>query len=352
LKGYKLRLRKKAKQFITNNMKKRILTGDNPTGKLHLGHYVGSHENRVKLQNDYETFIILADMHAFAYPKYVGNPQVVSDSIIEVLIDNLAVGLDPKKVTFFVESGIPEIYELGIIFSMLVTHNRALRNPTIKDEIREKSMGDNYSLGYINFPILQAADILCVQADLVPVGEDQLPHLEQTNEIVRRFNQLYGETLKEIEGLVGRVRRLVGTDGNAKMTKSLDNCIYLGDSESEVKRRVMTMYTDPNRVHTTDPGKVEGNPVFIYHDNFNSNKAEVEDLKKRYAKGQVGDVEVKEKLFKALNEFLTPIRERRVYYENRRDDVRDILALGVRKTREEAEKTLELIKQRMKLPKF
>jgi len=333
-------------------MKKRILTGDNPTGKLHLGHYVGSLENRVKLQSDYETFIILADMHAFAYPKYVGNPQIVSDSILEVLIDNLAVGLDPKKVTFFVESGIPEIYELGIIFSMLVTHNRALRNPTIKDEIREKSMGDNYSLGFINFPILQAADILCVQADLVPVGEDQLPHLEQTNEIVRRFNQLYGETLKEIEGMVGRVRRLVGTDGNTKMTKSLDNCIYLGDSEVDLKRKVMSMYTDPNRLHSTDPGKVEGNPVFVYHENFNFNKDEVEDLEKRYAKGQVGDVEVKEKLFKALNEFLTPVREKRVYYENHKDEVKDILALGVKKTGEEAVKTLEVIKQRMKLPRF
>ena len=333
-------------------MKKRILTGDNPTGKLHLGHYVGSLENRVKLQNDYETFIILADMHAFAYPKYVGDPQVVNDSILEVLMDNLAVGLDPKKVTFFVESGISEIYELGIIFSMLVTHNRALRNPTIKDEIREKSMGDNYSLGFINFPILQAADILCVQADLVPVGEDQLPHLEQTNEIVRRFNQLYGETLKEIEGMVGRVRRLVGTDGNTKMTKSLDNCIYLGDSEVDLKRKVMSMYTDPNRLHSTDPGKVEGNPVFVYHENFNFNKNEVEDLEKRYAKGQVGDVEVKEKLFKALNEFLTPVREKRVYYENHKDEVKDILALGVKKTGEEAVKTLEVIKQRMKLPRF
>ena len=317
-----------------------------------MGHYVGSLENRVKLQSDYETFIILADMHAFAYPKYVGNPQIVSDSILEVLIDNLAVGLDPKKVTFFVESGIPEIYELGIIFSMLVTHNRALRNPTIKDEIREKSMGDNYSLGFINFPILQAADILCVQADLVPVGEDQLPHLEQTNEIVRRFNQLYGETLKEIEGMVGRVRRLVGTDGNTKMTKSLDNCIYLGDSEVDLKRKVMSMYTDPNRLHSTDPGKVEGNPVFVYHENFNFNKNEVEDLEKRYAKGQVGDVEVKEKLFKALNEFLIPIREKRVYYENHKDEVKDILALGVKKTGEEAVKTLEVIKQRMKLPRF
>ena len=317
-----------------------------------MGHYVGSLENRVKLQSDYETFIILADMHAFAYPKYVGNPQIVSDSILEVLIDNLAVGLDPKKVTFFVESGISEIYELGIIFSMLVTHNRALRNPTIKDEIREKSMGDNYSLGFINFPILQAADILCVQADLVPVGEDQLPHLEQTNEIVRRFNQLYGETLKEIEGMVGRVRRLVGTDGNTKMTKSLDNCIYLGDSEVDLKRKVMSMYTDPNRLHSTDPGKVEGNPVFVYHENFNFNKNEVEDLEKRYAKGQVGDVEVKEKLFKALNEFLIPIREKRVYYENHKDEVKDILALGVKKTGEEAVKTLEVIKQRMKLPRF
>lgn len=330
---------------------KRILTGDNPTGKLHLGHYVGSLENRLALQDEYETFIILADMHAFAYPKYVGNPEVVSTAVMDVLIDNLSVGLDPKKVTFFNESAIPEIYELGIIFSMLVSHARALRNPTIKEEIREKSMGDNYSLGFINFPILQAADILCVKADLVPVGEDQLPHLEQTNEIVRKFNSLYNtDVLKEIAGKVGRVKRLVGTDGNAKMTKSLGNGISLSDSAEVVKQKVMSMYTDPNRLHASDPGNVEGNPVFVYHDAFNPNKEEVEDLKARYLVGKVGDVEVKEKLHKALEGFLAPIRERRAYYEEHRKGVEEILKSGNAKTRAEAQDTLREVKAAMKFP--
>lgn len=335
-------------------MSKRILTGDNTTGKLHLGHYLGSLENRVSLQHDYETFIILADMHAFAYPKYVGSPEVVSGSVREVLLDNIAAGLDPDKVTFFVESGVPELYELATIFSMIVTHNRALRNPTIKEEIKDKNMGDNFSLGFINFPLLQAADILCVKADLVPVGEDQLPHLEQTNEIVRRFNQLYGQTLKEIEGKVGRVKRLVGTDGNTKMTKSLDNCIYLSDSPEEVQRRVMSMYTDPNRIHPTDPGKVEGNPVFIYLDAFasDSDKAQVTSYKEKYQKGQVGDVEVKKFLIKVLNEFLDPIRQRRQEYENQPELIDKILKEGTEKTRAEAQKTLEEVKKAMKLDYF
>ncbi len=299
---------------------KRILTGDNTTGKLHLGHFVGSLENRVKLQDEYETFIILADMHAFAYPKYVSEPKVVNESVREVLLDNLAVGLDPNKVTFFVESGVPEIYELGIIFTMLVSHNRALRNPTIKDEIRDKGMGENFSLGFINFPILQAADILCVNADLVPVGEDQLAHIEQTNEIVRKFNQTYGTTLKEAEPMVGRVKRLVGTDGNTKMTKSLGNCIYLSDSQEEVDKKVMNMYTDPTRIRVTDPGHVEGNPVFIYLDAFGSTSSpqveqEVDRFKEAYRKGQVGDIEVKKYLVKVLNNFLDPIRQRRDKFE-------------------------------------
>lgn len=328
------------------------MTGDNPTGRLHLGHYVGSLENRVKLQDEYETFIILADMHAFAYPKYVSDPGMVSESVLQVIMDNLAVGLDPKKVSFFVESGIPEIYELGIIFSMLVSHNRAMRNPTIKDEIRDKKMGENFSLGFINFPILQAADILCVKADLVPVGEDQLPHIEQTNEIGRRFNNLYGQTFNEVEGRVGKVKRLVGTDGGAKMTKSIGNCIFLGDSEEVVRERVMAMFTDPKRVHATDPGTVEGNPVFVYHDVFNPNAGEVEDLKARYREGQVGDVEVKERLFTVLNEFLGPIREKRAYYEGHLDEVKDILKEGTQKTRLETQKILEEVRGKMKLFDF
>jgi tryptophanyl-tRNA synthetase len=333
--------------------KKIILTGDNPTGKLHLGHYVGSLENRVTLQDEYQTYIIIADMHAFAYPKYIADPKVVSDAVLEVTLDNLAVGLDPSKVKFFPESAVPAIYELGIIFSMLVSHNRALRNPTIKEEIQTKNMGDNYSLGFINFPILQAADILALKADLVPVGEDQLPHLEQTNEIVRKFNSLYGGTvLKEIQGKVGKISRLVGTDGNAKMTKSLGNTIFLSEDSKSLKEKVMKMYTDPNRIHPTDPGKVEGNPVFIYHDAFNPNKDEVCELKERYQKGTVGDVEVKDKLYKVLDEFLTPIRDRRSYYESHLDEVKDILREGVNIVSQEADDTLAKVKAQMMLCSF
>lgn len=330
---------------------KRILTGDNTTGRLHLGHYVGSLENRFKLQDEYETFVILADLHALAYPKYLNDVSIVSDSIIDVLLDNLSVGLNPNKVSFFQDSAVPEISELALIFTMLVTHSRALRNPTIKDEIRDKSMGDSFSLGFVNFPILMSADILSVGADLVPVGEDQLPHIEQTNEIVRKFNSLYGETLKEVSGLVGRVRRLPGIDGNAKMTKSLNNAIYLSDSSEVLRKKIMSMYTDPKRIHPTDPGNVEGNPVFIYHDAFNTDKEEVADLKERYRKGAVGDVEVKEKLLTVLDTFLTPIRQKREYYENHLDVVSEILDLGNKKVRSEADKTLGRVLESLKIKK-
>ncbi len=332
--------------------KKRILTGDNASGQLHLGHYVGSLENRVKLQDEYQTFILIADMHTFAYPKYVGDPQAVADSIIQVAIDNLSIGLDPKKSRIFAESTVPEIYELAIIFSMLVAYNRNLRNPTIKEEIRDKNMGDSYSLGFINFPILQVADILSVKADAVPVGEDQLPHLELTNEVARKFNSTYGEVFSEIKPIIGRVKRLVGIDGGVKMTKSLGNTIYLGETESSLKEKVMRMYTDPKRVHPTDPGTVEGNPVFVYHDSFNPDKAEVEDLKNRYRQGKVGDIEVKEKLFAALNNFLAPVREKRRYYESHLNEVNDVLKEGTKAVVEEARETLAEVREKMKLPRF
>ncbi len=329
--------------------KKRILTGDNATGRLHLGHYAGSLENRVKLQDEYETFVIIADLHAFAYPKYVSDPEKIARSVFDVTIANLAVGMDPSKVCFFAESSVTEIYKLGVIFSMLVSHNRALRNPTLKEEIRDKNLGDKFSMGFVNFPLLQAADILGVKADLVPVGEDQLPHIELAREIVRKFNKTYGEVFKEPEPLVGKVSRLVGTDGNTKMSKSLDNAIYLNEPEESLKRKVMGMYTDPNRIHPTDPGTVEGNPVFIYHDTFNSNEQEVEDLKQLYREGRVGDVEVKEKLFYALNTFLEPIRERYNHYESRLEDVREILVSGKNKAQEEVRKTMSEVENKMKL---
>ena len=335
------------KKIKTNLKKQRILTGDTPTGRLHIGHYVGTLENRVKLQNKYETFIILADMHA--YTTLSESPEKIRESVVEVAIDNLAVGLDPDKVHIFIESQIPEIFELAAIYSMLVPHSRAMRNPTIKDEIITKGQGDSYSLGFVNYPIYQAADITCVGANLVPVGKDQLAHIEQTNEIVDKFNSLYGEVLTRPKALIGNVGKLVGTDGKPKMGKSLGNTIMLSATTAEVKTAVMGMYTDPARIHASDPGEVKDNPVFIYHDIFNPNKEEVLDLKKRYKKGKVGDVEVKTQLFVVIDNFLNPIREKRSYYENNRKFVLDILAEGTRVTRLEAQKTLERVRKAMKM---
>ena len=333
-------------------MKKRILTGDNTTGKLHVGHYVGSLENRLKFQNEYETIIIAADLHALAYPKYIVDTKLVQEGTIQVILGNLAAGLDPEKVTFFVDSGVPEICELSFIFSTLISSNRILRNPTIKDEIRDKSLGDTYSLGFLNFPVLMASDILAAKADLVPIGEDQLPHLELTKEIVTKFNGTFKPILKEPKPHVGRVARLVGTDGNAKMSKSLNNTIYLDESSDSLKEKIKRMYTDPTRVHSTDPGKVVGNPVFEYHDAFNTNKAEVEDLKQRYLVGKVGDVEVKDKLYNAMEDFLSPIRERYIKYAAMPDMVYELLHEGIKKVRSIAANTLDEVKEAMYLPKF
>lgn len=329
-------------------MKKRILTGDTPTGKLHLGHYVGTLENRVKLQDEYETFIVLADLHALT--TLSETPQKIQEYTRQVAIDNLSVGLDPEKVTIFVESEIPEIYELAAIFSMYVSHSRALRNPTIKDEIKMKGLGDRFSLGFINYPIYQVADILCVKGDLVPVGIDQEAHLEQAREVARSLNKVSGKNIfPEPKGLIGRVGKLPGTDGNPKMGKSLGNVIYLSDSAEEVQERVMNMYTDPKRIHPTDLGTVEGNPVFTYHDAFNNDKNEVEDLKRRYKEGKVGDIEVKEKLAKALDRFLDPIRRRRAEFEKDPGLVDKILQEGSEKVQKEAQKTLREVKEAMGL---
>lgn len=324
-------------------MQKRILTGDTPTGKLHLGHYVGTLENRVKLQDEYKTYIVLADLHALT--TLSENPKIIAEYTRQVALDNLAVGLDPNKVSIFVESRVPEIYELAAIFSMYVSHNRALRNPTIKDEIKMKGLGDQFSLGFINYPIYQAADILCVKGELVPVGVDQEAHLEQTRELARDINKLAGyEIFPEPKALIGRVGKLMGTDGNPKMGKSLGNVIYLSDSAEEVKKRIMGMYTDPDRIHPTDPGKVEGNPVFVYHDAFNDNKEEVGDLKRRYKEGKVGDVDVKERLADALNRFLDPIRDRRAKYESQPELVEEILNKGSEKVKKEATEILKEVK--------
>ncbi len=332
-------------------MRKRILTGDRPTGKLHLGHYVGSLRNRVKLQEEYECFFIIADLHTLTTKPDSKSISEMPANIKDLVLDYLSVGIDPKKSTIFVQSKIQEIPELTLLFSMLVSISRLERIPTLKDIIKDLKI-ENPSYGLLGYPVLQAADILIVRANLVPVGKDQESHVELTREIARRFNSLYGDVFPETEALIGDVATLVGTDGKAKMSKSLDNCIYLSDSPETVKAKVMKMYTDPARIHPTDPGHVEGNPVFIYHDAFNKNKKEVADLKERYEKGAVGDVEVKQKLNKALSDFLEPIREKRNKFENKKGLAEEILAEGNEKTQAEAKKTLYLAKKAMGLDYF
>src|SRR3989344_5620376 len=285
---------------------KRILTGDRPTGKLHLGHYVGTLKNRVALQNDYETFIILADLHTLTTKPEKEHIQKLNVNIRELMLDYLAAGLDPKKVIFYRQSQVPEVAYLHLLFSMLVSKERLERLPTLKEVMRDLKIA-NASLGLLAYPVLQSADILMVRADLVPVGRDQESHIELTREIASRFNNMYSDVFPEPKALIGNESvTLVGTDGKTKMSKSLGNCVYLSDSTEEVKKKVMGMYTDPNRVHGNEPGQVEGNPVFVYHDIFNTNKNEVADLKTRYQKGTVKDVEVKEKLVVAINNFLDP----------------------------------------------
>lgn len=333
--------------------KKRILTGDTPTGRLHIGHYVGTLENRVKLQNEYETFILQADTHALT--TLSKTPQVIEDHTLQVVLDNLAAGLKPQNVVFWVESGVPEVYELAALFSMYVSHNRALRNPTVKDEIKMKGLGDQFSLGFVNYPIYQAVDILGVKAHLVPVGVDQVPHLEQSRELARDLNTLTGTELFPIpEALVGKVGKLVGTDGNPKMGKSLGNTIYLSESKEEVQRKIMGMYTDPKRIHANDPGTVEGNPVFMYLDTFGteSDKMQIEDFKSRYREGKVGDIEVKKYLADVMERFIEPMRERRRVFESDLDSVRALMKAGTERAREENAKTLMELRTLLKLNIF
>lgn len=331
-------------------MKKRILTGDRPTGKMHLGHYVGSLKNRVKLQDTYDQFVMIADVQALT--DNFDNPEKVRASIKEVLLDYLAVGIDPTKTTIFIQSLIPEIAELTVFYLNLVTLERVLRNPTVKDEIKQKGFGKNIPAGFAMYPISQAADITFLNANLVPVGEDQLPMIEQTREIVRKFNSLYGKVFVEPEALIGEVKRLPGIDGNAKMGKSLGNAIYLSDTEQELKKKVMGMYTDPKRIHSTDLGDPEGNPVFIYQEVFNEDKKEVEDFKTRYREGKIGDVEIKIRLFEVLNHFLEPIRQRRKEFEEKDEELNKILIDGTEKTRKLAKETMKKVRKAMKIDYF
>ena len=325
--------------------KKRILTGVRPTGALHLGHYAGALENWLRLQNDYDCYFLIAD---YQVSDYADDFDRVRSSVWEVTMDWLSVGLDPEASHFVLESQVPENAELTLWLSWFLPLGMLQRNPTLKAEMADFGKR-SVPVAFFTYPVMQAANILLPRAHLVPVGEDQLAHIEMTREVARRFNRQFKEVFPEPEALVGRVARLVGIDGQAKMSKSIGNTIDLKDSEADVNEKVRSMYTDPTRLRATDPGHVEGNPVFIYHDAFNPNTAEVDDLKERYLVGTVGDVEVKQKLAIAINNFLEPIRERRAYYEAHRGEVREALAKGVSAGRAIGRETMEMVRDGLEI---
>jgi tryptophanyl-tRNA synthetase len=328
--------------------KKILLTGDRPTGKLHLGHYVGSIVNRVRLQDVYDCFFLIADLHMLTTKNTKEDIDALRVNTVELVTDNLACGVDPAKCTIYLQSAIHAVYEINLIFEMLVSVPRLSRLPSLKDMARAADLNE-MPFGLLGYPVLQAADIVTPRGQLVPVGKDNEAHVEITRELVRRFNYLYGETLPEPEVMIGDVPTLVGTDGQAKMSKSLDNAIHLSDDPKTVAKKVHGMYTDPNRIRADIPGTVEGNPVFAYHDAFNPNTAEVADLKSRYRAGTVGDVEVKEKLTIALNNFLDPIRARRAEIEANKGLVEQVIYEGTVKTQKVADETLLAMKKAMGL---
>ncbi len=346
-------------------MKKVILTGDRPTGRLHIGHYVGSLRERVKLQNSNEfdeIYIMIADVQALT--DNFADPQKIRDHIFEVALDYLACGIDPAKSTIFIQSSIPALYELTVYYMNLVTLARLERNPTVKSELKTKNLEESIPVGFLNYPISQAADITAFDATVVPVGDDQLPMLEQTREIVRSFNRLYGETLilpQEYLSENAICCRLPGIDGSAKMSKSLNNCIYLADESAVLREKVFSMYTDPNHLRVEDPGKVEGNTVFdflnVFAEDYHFPKylaefKDLDDLKNRYRAGGVGDVTIKKFLFEILDEILSPIRERRKELENQKAEIMEILAAGNAKANEKANETLARVRKAMKLNYF
>lgn len=322
--------------------KKRILTGDRPTGQMHLGHYVGTLENRIRLQDEYECFFIVADLHTLTTQPDKESIEQIEENTMQMMLDYLSVGIDPEKCTIFLQSAVRETCELNLIFEMLVTVPRLERVPSLKEMAQAANL-ERMPFGLLGYPILQAADILLPRSNLVPVGKDNEAQVEVSREIARRFNNLYGEVFPIPDVMIGNVPTLVGTDGQAKMSKSLNNSIFLADDTETVNKKVRGMFTDPNRVRADIPGRVEGNPVFIYHDSFNPDLEEVEDLKARYTKGKVGDVEVKQKLAKAINDFLDPIRERRATFEKNMKQVEGYLMEGTKRMRKEAEETMALV---------
>lgn len=346
-------------------MKQIILTGDRPTGRLHVGHYVGSLKERVRLQNSGkydEIYIMIADAQALT--DNAEHPEKVRDNIIQVALDYLSCGLDPEKSTIFIQSMVPELTELSFYYMNLVTVSRLQRNPTVKSEIQMRNFEASIPVGFFCYPISQAADITAFKATTVPVGEDQMPMLEQCREIVHKFNSVYGETLVEPQILLPQNQaclRLPGIDGKAKMSKSLGNCIYLSDESEDIRKKIMSMFTDPNHLRVEDPGKVEGNPVFIYLDAFSRPEhfAEflpdynnLDELKDHYRRGGLGDVKVKKFLNNVIQSELAPIRERRKEWEQRLPDVYDILEEGSKRAKETAAKTLADVRHSMKIDYF
>lgn len=330
--------------------KKRILTGDRPTGLLHLGHYVGSLKNRVLLQDQYDCYFIIADLHLLTTKPSKAEIMKTREHIHEMVLDYLACGIDPTKSTIYLQSACPAVYEMNLIFEMLISLNRLTGLPSLKEMARNAHIDeDSLSLGLIGYPVLQSADILMPRSHLVPVGKDNEAHIELCRDIARKFNQLYGEVFPLPEVLLSDVPTLVGTDGKGKMSKSAGNTIFLSEEASAVEKKVKGMYTDPNRVHAHIPGAVEGNPVFIYHDVFNPDKNEVETLKALYAQGKVGDVDVKMALAKAINGFLDPIRERRKHFEKEKGLVEKVIYEGTQKMIEISNQTLKEMKSAMGL---
>lgn len=332
-----------------------LLTGDRPTGKLHIGHYIGSLKNRVKLQNSgkYDPYIMIADTQALT--DNARNPEKIRNSLIQVALDYLAVGIDPAKSTIYVQSQIPALFELTAYYMDLVTLARLERNPTVKTEIKQKDFKDSIPIGFLNYPVSQAADITAFKATVIPVGDDQEPMLEQTREIVRTFNRVYNcDVLVEPKGYFPPKGqgRLPGLDGNAKMSKSLGNAIYLADDAKTVQKKVMSMYTDPNHIHVEDPGKVEGNTVFTYLDVFDPDKDKVAELKAEYQKGGLGDVKIKRYLNKVLEAELAPIRERREKFAQDEDAVYEMLLEGSKKANKVANATLEQVRDAIGLNYF
>jgi len=328
--------------------KLRLLTGDRPTGALHIGHYAGSIVSRLEMQNsgEYDPFIFIADMQALTDNAF--DPEKVKNSVDELMLDYLACGLDPEKCTLFVQSGVPELAEIFMYYLNLVTVARLKRNPTVKTEMAQKNMtGESVPAGFLTYPVSQAADVTAFDADVVPVGEDQLPVLEQTNEIVRTFNRIYGDTIREPKAVLSQnknARRVPGTDGNAKMGKSLGNCIYLKDDAETVRKKVMSMYTDPNHIRVEDPGNTENNVVFKYLEIFGRDQKKVAEMKAHYEKGGLGDVACKKYLFEELEAILAPIRARRAEFAKDMSKVHKIFEEGTARARKVAAATLERIR--------